>query len=120
MHHGYYPTPEYSNHKAAQIDMIDRSLIWAYGSDHFKSAMQSIRSFIDVGCGVGGSSRHIAKTYGAERGVGISLSPYQIKRAKAFTEAANLSSVLEYRVEDAMKMPFANNSFDLGNIFCLL
>lgn len=119
MHHGYYPTPDYKDHKAAQIGMIDRSLKWAYGED-FDGAMNRMKAFIDVGCGVGGSSRHIARTYGNRldvTGVGISLSPYQIQRANQFTEAANLTAALTYRVEDAMNTSFADGSFDLGTSF---
>ena len=59
MHHGYYPTPDYKDHKLAQIDMIDRTLDWAYCEE--KPAPKSI---VDVGCGVGGSSRHIVKKFG--------------------------------------------------------
>jgi len=99
MHHGYYPSPDFSDHISAQIDMIDRSVSWAYGNK-----MPSPKNVIDVGCGVGGSSRHIAKKYGAT-GKGISLSPYQILRAKDFTDKAGLAEKLEYRVADAMKMP---------------
>ena len=42
---------------------------------------------LDVGCGVGGSSRHIARKWGLERAKGVSLSPFQIGRAKEFTAA---------------------------------
>ena len=106
MHHGYYPTADYRNHKAAQVDMIDRSVSWAYGN-----TMPNPTNMVDVGCGVGGSSRHISKKYGCT-GQGLSLSPYQIKRAKKFTEEAGLSSKLEYRVADAMNMPFPDETFD--------
>ena len=123
MHHGYYPTPDYKDHKAAQIGMIDRSLAWAYGDEkEFNSEMNRMKAFIDVGCGVGGSSRHIARTYGNRpdvTGVGISLSPYQIQRANMFTEAANLTSTLTYKVEDAMNTSFADNSFDLGKYYIM-
>lgn len=45
---------------------------------------------------------------------GISLSPFQIGKAKEFTESQGLSSKMEYQVADAMKMPFKENSFDLS------
>ena len=48
-----------------------------------------------------------------------SLSPYQIERARKFTAAANLTDTLEYKVADAMNMPFKENSFDLGKYHCL-
>ena len=100
LHHGYYPTPDYNDHQAAQVDMIDRSVSWAYGPQ-----MPNPTNVIDVGCGVGGSSRHIVSKYGGCTGKGISLSSYQIQRAKEFTTAAGLDSKLEYMVADAMNMP---------------
>eukprot|EP01038_Epipyxis_sp_PR26KG_P006034 gene6034-8308_t len=109
MHHGYYPTKDFKDHKKAQVDMIDRSLKWAYQSDQ----LPNLDAFVDVGCGVGGSSRHIAKTYGG-KGEGLSLSPYQIMRAKDFTNKANLTDKLNFQVADAMAMPFKANSFDLA------
>jgi len=116
IHLGYYPTPDSKIHiNAAQIDLIDRSLAWAYG-DQLEKEMGNVKSLIDVGCGVGGSSRHIVKKYGKSsnlNGVGITLSPYQIKVANELTKVANLSTVLTYKVEDAMNTSFPDNKFDL-------
>lgn len=109
MHHGYYPSPNY-NDQQAQIDMIDRSLDFAYGKDTTPTPPSTM---VDVGCGVGGSSRHIARKYGCT-GQGLSLSPYQIQRAKEFTRAQNLTEKLQYSVNDAMNMPFKNGSFELA------
>lgn len=124
MHHGYYPTPDYKDHKAAQVDMIDRSLEWAYGGtdsrstnqEATKSALAKVRSFVDVGCGVGGSSRHIYQRYmprGAT-GAGISLSPYQVQRATQLTDGVGLGHAIKFQVADANNMPFRDNSFGLG------
>ena len=95
MHYlGYYPTPTFNDHKAAQLLMIENSLRWAYGIDKgdIFNATGSVLSpfkFVDVGCGVGGSSRYIARKVRSElgdlatiKGQGISLSPVQIQRAK--------------------------------------
>ena len=109
MHHGYYPHKSYKNHSAAQLDMIDRSLAFAYGDDEALP-----RSVVDIGCGVGGSSRHIARKYSSiKKARGISLSPYQISRANAFTRDQNLANLIEYKVDDAMSSSFADNEFDL-------
>lgn len=107
MHHGYYPQPDYKDHKAAQVDMIDRAVDWAYGT-----TTKSPKNMIDVGCGVGGSSRHISQKFGCS-GKGISLSPFQIQKANEFTKIATLDDKLQYMVADAMKMPFDQNTFDL-------
>ena len=111
MHHGYYPHRSYKNHTAAQIDMVDRSLTWAYGGD-IQDEMSKCRKMLDVGCGVGGSSRHIVKKFGCS-GIGISLSPFQIFKAIDFTKTANLEDKLDYQVADAMNTPFPDDSFDL-------
>ena len=58
MHHGYYPNGEKKNHKQAQVDMVDGVLAWA-GVDEQKPT-----SVLDVGCGIGGSTRHIVRKYG--------------------------------------------------------
>ena len=97
--------------------MIDRSLAWAYG-DQFEIELGKMKSFVDVGCGVGGSSRHIVKKYGKSsnlNGVGISLSDYQIQKAIELTKVANLSTVLTYKLEDALNTSFPDNGFDLGH-----
>ena len=114
MHHGYYPLPHKDgkvDHQAAQVDMIDRSLEWAYGEGEKNPQPKSV---VDVGCGVGGSSRHIAKKYNTIRKArGISLSPYQIERATEFTKEQGLEGVAVYSVDDAMDCKFADNEFDL-------
>ena len=110
MHHGYYKTPDFGDHQQAQIDMIDNSINWAYGGDLISIGKPT--SMVDVGCGVGGSSRHLSRRFGCN-GKGLSLSPYQIERAKKFTKEQHLENRLEYMVADAMKMPFAAQSFDL-------
>lgn len=110
MHHGYYPPDMKVDHKEAQIDMIDRSLDFAYGNE--KSPTPA--SVVDIGCGVGGSSRHIAKRYPTiKKARGISLSRYQISRATQFTKEQSLSDIVEYKVDDAMKSSFNDNEFDL-------
>lgn len=112
MHHGYYSTSPSSqgkiDHKAAQIDMIDRAIDWSFGNE-----VKSIENMIDIGCGVGGSTRHLSKRFGCT-GKGISLSSYQIQLAKSLTSAAGLSDRLDFQVADALNMPFDDDAFDLA------
>ncbi|MCO5576001.1 hypothetical protein L7F22_029808 [Adiantum nelumboides] len=114
MHHGYYDAglplnaSLYTNHKQAQIRMIEESLKWAGISDADDSKPQKI---IDVGCGIGGSSRHLAQKYGAHV-VGITLSPHQAQRATQLTSATDLSSKVSFQVADALNQPFPDNHFD--------
>lgn len=67
---------------------------------------------VDVGCGIGGSSRHIARRYGSG-GRGITLSPVQAERANALTQEAGLADRLSFQVADALDQPFADGEPDL-------
>jgi hypothetical protein len=116
LHHGYYETPNMANHRGAQELMIDRAIDWAYGA---KDGNIAPKSFVDVGCGVGGSSRHIIRRLRSQnkpisKAVGLSLSPFQISLANNLTTVANMEDVVQFQVADALNMPYADGSFDLG------
>ena len=105
MHHGYYPEGKpRKDHAQAQVDMIDKSLEWA-GVDG------PVRRVVDVGCGIGGSSRHMARKYGCGAR-GITLSPVQAGRANALTSEAGIDDV-SFQVGDALRQPFDDGEFDL-------
>ena len=65
LHHGYYESKDFKDHKLAQIIMIDKALEFGYGISEIQSSSFQINNMVDVGCGVGGSSRHISKKYGS-------------------------------------------------------
>lgn len=89
--------------------MIDETLRWA-GVE--ADGARAPRTAVDVGCGIGGSSRHIARKFGA-RTEGITLSPVQAARAAAISERAGLGGQCSFQVADALQQPFADGSFDL-------
>ena len=105
MHHGYYgPTGrERKDHQQAQVDMNDEALKWA--------GVEAVERYVDVGCGIGGSSRYLARKFGAS-GVGITLSPVQAGRAQQLSDAQGLSRC-QFQVADALAMPFEDDAFDL-------
>lgn len=104
MHHGYYVPENRTDHVQAQIDLIDEVLKWA-GAD-------SAKKVVDVGCGIGGSSRHIASKFGCKT-EGITLSPYQAKRGNELALEQGLADQCHFQVADALDMPFRANTFDL-------
>lgn len=109
MHHGYYPggVPR-PDHTQAQVDMIDEALRWAGIDD-----AHPVASLLDVGCGIGGSSRHIARRFPECVSEGVTLSPVQSARANAITANAGFASRVHFRVADALRLPFPDDAFDL-------
>ncbi|XP_050253300.1 tocopherol O-methyltransferase, chloroplastic-like isoform X6 [Quercus robur] len=113
MHHGFYDpdsTVDVSCHRAAQIRMIDEALRFAGVSE---DPTKRPKSVVDVGCGIGGSSRYIASKFGAKC-QGITLSPVQAQRANALAAAQGLSDKASFQVADALEQPFPDGQFDLA------
>lgn len=52
---------------------------------------------VDVGCGIGGSSRYLAKKYGASCR-GITLSPVQAQRARDLAIAEGLGDKVSHEL----------------------
>lgn len=89
MHHGYYVPEDRKDHKQAQIDLIDEVLKWAGATN--------ATSMVDVGCGIGGSSRHIARKFGC-KAQGVTLSPYQANRGNELAAEQGLSEQTKFQV----------------------
>jgi sarcosine/dimethylglycine N-methyltransferase len=67
---------------------------------------------LDVGCGIGGPSRYLAKTYGCHV-AGLDLTPEFCQVAAMLAERTGLAGKVEYPQGDALAMPFADRSFDV-------
>lgn len=68
---------------------------------------------VDVGCGIGGPARNIARFY--EKTVNISaltLNPYQVQRGNELCAEQNLDKQVTLYQGDFMEAPFDDNSFD--------
>ena len=66
---------------------------------------------LDLGCGVGGPALRITARTSA-RVTGISISPEQVKAANRLAAEAGVADRAVFRHADAMKLPFADQSFD--------
>lgn len=95
--------------KDAKIDFTRALMSWSGVSE--LSATEHIR-VLDVGCGIGGTSRYLAKARRGWTVTGISISPAQISRATQLAMNDNVMNV-DFRCCDAMSMPFPDNSFDV-------
>ncbi|CAK9097360.1 unnamed protein product [Durusdinium trenchii] len=110
LHHGYYEDNSWRSlkqHQEAQVRMIEEVLSWAK-----VDGLSSVSTVLDVGCGVGGSSRYLQKKYGAKV-TGITLSPKQCAQAQELSRKTGQEERCDFQVADALKMPFADDSFDL-------
>ncbi|PSR85774.1 sterol 24-C-methyltransferase [Coniella lustricola] len=82
--------------------------------EHYLAHMIGIRPkmrVLDVGCGVGGPAREIAKFTGAYV-TGITINEYQVQRATRYAEQDGLAGNCRFVVGDFMKLPFEEESFD--------
>ncbi|CAN1271595.1 Probable tocopherol O-methyltransferase, chloroplastic [Linum perenne] len=114
MHHGFYEpdalvSGSESDHRAAQIRMVEESLRFAAVPDDLEKRPKKV---VDVGCGIGGSSRYLAKKYEAKC-QGITLSPVQAQRANSLAAAQGLADKAVFQVGDALNQPFPDGEFDL-------
>lgn len=71
---------------------------------------------LEAGCGIGATSRYLAKKYPQSQFTGISLGTEEIELAKKITQEQNLSN-MQFLTGNYNNTGFANNSFD--RIFAL-
>jgi len=66
---------------------------------------------LDVGCGIGGSTRRLAHETGC-RVTGIDLSDEYIDTAQRLTQLLNMQERVKFHAASALALPFEDNSFD--------
>ena len=86
--------------------------------EHYLASQMSLRPgmrVLDVGCGVGGPAREIAR-FADVNIVGLNNNDFQIGRARKYTKEADLEDHVQFVKGDFMKLSeqFGENSFDAG------
>ena len=105
IHLGHYGRPpQRKDFRVAKADFVHEMVRWG-GLDQLPAGT----TLLDVGCGIGGSSRLLAKDYGFAV-TGVTISPQQVTRAQQLTPAELKARFL---VGDALDLPFADGSFDV-------
>lgn len=105
IHLGHYGSPpQRKDFLAAKSDFVHEMVRWG-GLDQLSPGT----TVLDVGCGIGGSSRILARDYGFDV-TGITISPQQVKRAQELTPTGLTARFL---VDDAMALSFPDASFDV-------
>jgi ubiquinone/menaquinone biosynthesis C-methylase UbiE len=71
---------------------------------------------LDVGCGIGGTTRHLASERGC-RATGLDLTPEYIDVAEDLTRRTGLTGRCAFEVGSALDMPFGDGAFDAAVSF---
>jgi tocopherol O-methyltransferase len=79
IHHGYFLRPE-DTKETAQVQLIELLLQL--------SSLSRRSNVLDVGCGIGGTTRYLAREYGCSV-TGITISGTQVQMARHFTAKEN-------------------------------
>ena len=104
IHLGFYPLGKKNiDFRNAKIQFVHELVKWSEIDKLPKGSR-----ILDVGCGIGGSSRILAKYYGFNV-TGITISPAQVKRARELT-TSKLNC--NFQVMDALDLKFEDGSFD--------
>ncbi|NEP38766.1 MAG: methyltransferase domain-containing protein [Okeania sp. SIO2H7] len=105
IHLGHYGSPpQKKDFLTAKSDFV-HEMVKRGGLDKLSRGT----NVLDVGCGIGGSTRILAKDYGFDV-TGITISPKQVQRAQELT----LEGVdAKFKVDDALGLSFPDNSFDV-------
>lgn len=106
VHLGYYGDPPgLRDFRQAKADFVHALVRWS-GLDQLSPGS----TVLDVGCGIGGSARILARDYGLNV-LAISISSGQIARARALTPPS-LESHCRFAVMDALDLELDDGSFD--------
>ncbi|KAI8293790.1 Sterol 24-C-methyltransferase [Colletotrichum sp. SAR11_240] len=114
-------TKEDREARAAEYDSLTRQPAIAESfkqgiarHEHYLAHMINIKKgmkVLDVGCGVGGPAREIAKFTGAYI-TGLNINEYQVERAARYTKKELMDKNVQFVQADFMNIPFEDNTFD--------
>lgn len=124
VHAGHYGSPPVKkDFVVAKVDFVDALIDWGI-ADGNPSLFQRLERpgqtldhepvrILDVGCGIGGSSRHMAKRWPQTAHVtGVTISRAQVQRATALTRSQGIGNAV-FLEGDAAAMTCSDASFDV-------
>jgi MPBQ/MSBQ methyltransferase len=111
IHLGYYEEGNRKGPFYGGKDFIEAKYDFTEKMLEFSKA-ESPATVLDVGCGIGGTSRYLAKRFPEAQVTGITISPEQQRRATALATERGIPNA-KFELVDALNMSFPDNSFDL-------
>ncbi len=103
IHLGFYPPSKNIDFRKAKVKFVHELVSWS-GLDKLPQGSR----ILDIGCGIGGSSRILANYYGFNV-TGITISEEQVKRARELTSS---DCNCNFKVMDALDLKFEDGTFD--------
>lgn len=121
LHAGHYGDPTIrKGFIAAKVDFIEETIGWGITTpnpklrERLENAGGGLVRILDVGCGIGGSSRHMANRWPKTAHVtGITISKAQVERATSLAHEQEVANV-DFLERDAMRTGFPDASFDVA------
>ncbi len=105
MHFGYYRFGLNPLGRESMLEEMNRQVAARLGL-----SAQSACEIVDLGCGLGGPVRHLARSFPKCRITGVSLVPWQVDMARQLTQAENAKFI----AADFTQLPFVDGRFDLA------
>lgn len=82
-------------------------------ADHL--ALDPSHHVLDIGCGLGGTARYLASSFGC-RVTGIDLTPEYVEVGNQLNRDLGLDGQIDLSVANATRMPFAEDRFDRASM----
>ena len=105
------------------LDKLTEDILKQYDQDHYggleavdilanKTGAQANSYILDVCSGMGGPARYLAHKYGC-RVMGLDITESRYQGALHLTKLVKLDHLVDFRLGNAINMPFANDTFDI-------
>jgi ubiquinone/menaquinone biosynthesis C-methylase UbiE len=105
------------------LETLTEDILQDYDQDHYggveandilalKAGIQSTSYVLDVGSGMGGPARYLASRYGC-RVMGLDVTESRYHSATRLTKIVKLDHLVDFRLGNALSMPFADDTFDV-------
>lgn len=108
MHHGLYDKVNGTRLRGAAAQVRTMDALAEMGGD----ALRTARRALDVGCGIGGGSRYLARA-GAAHVTALTLSDRQAERARELNDEAGLDGRVVTHVRDVLRARLPPRAFDV-------